>query len=110
MPNTTQLETFRGVDLQAFTLQMRNKAGISLVESITDANIRRTMEGASTLTVTVEDDNERTIQKSGKLGRKVDVNVDGLWFTLVAHTKQRRQHTLVFEDRVVNALRYYDSW
>jgi cell wall-associated NlpC family hydrolase len=108
--NNTQLETFRDVDLDAFTLQMRNKAGINVEESITDAQIARTIEGASTLTVTCDDDLDRTIQQSGKLGRKVDVNVDGLWFTLVAVSKQGRSVQLTFEDRNVNALRYYDSW
>jgi hypothetical protein len=105
-----QLEAFRDIDLEAFALQMRNKASINLEESIVDATIQRTIEGASTLTVTCDDDLERTIQKSGKLGRKVDVNVDGLWFTLIAVRKSGRTVTLTFEDRHVNALRYYNSW
>lgn len=98
------------VDLSAFNLEMRNKAGIKLVSAITDATIDRTIDGASTLTVTVEDDNARTIQLSGKLGRKVDVNVDGLWWTLVSVKKAGRQLTLVFEEREVNVLRYYNRF
>lgn len=108
--NTTQLEGMGDVSLEDFTLQMRNKAGIELVESIVDATLQRTIEGASTLTVIVDDDLHRPIQLSGKLGRRVDVNIDGLWFTLVGVRKQGRQLTLTFEDRIVNVLRYFDSW
>lgn len=106
-----QLEAMGGdVDLADFNLQMRNKAGIKLVTAITSADIERTIQGASTLTVGVEDDLERTIQKSGRLGKKVDVNINGLWFTLVAVKKTGRQLKLVFEEREVNLLRYYNSW
>src|SRR6516164_3850976 len=79
------------VDLEAFTLEMRNKAGIKLVDSIVDDKVERTIEGASTLTVTVDDDIDRTIENSGKLGRKVDTEVDGLFFTLVAVKKNERK-------------------
>jgi hypothetical protein len=102
-----QLELMGGdVNLASFTLQMRNKAGIKLVECITDATVDRTVDGASTLTVTI-DDKDKQVLKSGKLGRKVDVNVDGLWFTLVSVKKSGRQLTLTFEEREVNVLRYY---
>ena len=98
------------VDLEAFTLEMRNKAGIKLVDSIVDAKVERTIEGASTLTVTVDDDIDRTIENSGKLGRKVDTEVDGLFFTLVAVKKNERKIELTFEEREINLLRYYDKW
>jgi NlpC/P60 family len=108
--NTVQLEGMGDVSLEHFTLQMRNKAGIELVESIVDATLERTIEGASTLTVVVDDDLHRPIQLSGKLGRHISVEVDGLWFVLVSVRKTGRQLTLTFEDRVVNALRYFDTW
>lgn len=103
-----QLELMGGdVNLVDFRLQMRNKAGISLESVITEAQIERTIEGASVLTVTVIDNNDRDIQRSRKLGRKVDVKIDGLWFTLVGVKKNNNILNLVFEEREVNVLRYY---
>lgn len=97
------------VDLTAFNLEMRNKAGINLVSSITAADLDKTIEGASSITVAVNDNLDRTIERSGKLGRKVDVKIDGLWWTLVAVKKTGRTLTLVFEEREINVLRYYNS-
>jgi cell wall-associated NlpC family hydrolase len=106
-----QLELLGGdLDLTNFFIQMRDKAGINLVSAITDATVDRTIEGASTLVVTVEDNNSRDIQLSGKLGRKVDVNVDGLWWTLVGVRKSGNLLTLTFEERVVNIFRYYNKF
>lgn len=111
MASLPQLELLgQDVDLQAFSLEMRNKAGINVVDSITDANINRTIEGASTLTVNVEDDADHTILRSGFLGRHINVNVDGLNFTLVGVKKASRNLTLTFEDYQINRLRYYDSF
>lgn len=108
---SNQLELMSGnTDIEAFHLEMRNRAGIDLTGAITDAQLERTIEGASSLTITVEDDLNRTIQKSPYLGRKMDVNIDGLWFTLVGVSKTGRSVRLTFEDRNVNALRYYDSF
>lgn len=98
------------VDLTSFFIEMRDKAGINLVTAITSAQVSRTIEGASTLEVTVDDDISRTIQKSGKLGRKVDVNVDGLWWTLKGINKTGRSVRLTFEEREVNLMRYYQSF
>jgi cell wall-associated NlpC family hydrolase len=108
-PNT-QMQALGDIDLQTFHAQMRDKAGIQLVDAITSATISRTIEGASTLTISVEDDLQRTIQKSGRLGRQVDVEVDGLFFTLVAVSKTGRSVTLTFEDREINVLRYYATY
>jgi cell wall-associated NlpC family hydrolase len=105
-----QLHALGDIDLASFFLEMKNKAGIQLVDQITSATISRTTEGASTLIVNVEDDDVRTIQTSGKLGRKVDVQVDGLYFTLVAVSKTGRNLQLTFEDRSVNLLRYYQKF
>jgi hypothetical protein len=106
-----QMEMMGGdVDIESFNLMMRDKAGIKLTSVITSADIRRTIEGASVLTVVVDDDLDRTIQNSGRLGKKVDVNVNGLWFTLVGVRKAGRSLTLTFEEREVNVLRYYNSF
>lgn len=109
-PNSQLQGMSSEIDLATFNLQMRTKAGINIVEAISDAEIDRTIEGASTLTVTVQDDNQRTIQLSGKLGRKVDVEIDGLFFTLVGVTKTGRVLNLKFEEREINVLRYYGKY
>ena len=106
-----QLEALEhDVDILDFQLEMQNQCGIDLTNTISAATIERTIEGASTLTVIVEDDVDRTIQNSGRLGRHVDVELDGLFFTLVGVKKQARQLTLVFEDQAINVLRYYNTF
>lgn len=108
---TPQLEAMGvDVDIASFNLQIERLGGIQLRTAITDASISRTIEGASTLTITVNDDLERTIEQSGRLGRQVWVNLDGLWFALVGVTKNGRSIDLKFEDREVNLLRYYKSF
>ena len=110
-PMPTQLEALEhDVDILSFQLEMQNQCGIDLTQTISAATIERTIEGASTLTVMVEDDLDRTIQNSGRLGRHVDVELDGLIFTLVGVKKQARQLTLVFEDQAINVLRYYNTF
>lgn len=98
------------VDVDDFHLQMRRGAGIQIESSITSAIIDRTIDGASSLTVTVDDEVNRTIQLSGMLGHGVDVNLDGLYFTLVGVKKTGRAVTLTFEEREVNLLRKYKSF
>jgi cell wall-associated NlpC family hydrolase len=106
-----QLEALaEDIDIVSFQTEIQNELSIDLTNTISSAIIQRTIEGASTLTIVVEDDLDRTIQNSGRLGRHVDVELDGLYFTLVGVKKQARQLTLVFEDREVNVLRYYNSF
>jgi len=98
------------VDIDDFHLQMRKGPGIQIESSITDATIDRVVTGASTLTVNVDDDTNRTIQLSGMLGHGIDVNLDGLYFTLVGVKKTGRAMTLTFEEREANLLRKYKSF
>lgn len=98
------------VDIDDFHMQMRNHgAGIDIVSAITDAVLERTVTGASTLTVSVDDTPDRKIQRGGVMGHGVDVNIDGLWYTLTAIKKTGRGVSLVFEEREVNVLRRYDK-
>jgi hypothetical protein len=102
-----QNEGMRGqVDLTTFKLARRGHASIEIRERILTAEIERTIEGASTLTVTVSDADKR-IQRSGRLVDKCDTKVDGLWFRLVSVEKSGPELTLVFEDREVAVLRTY---
>src|SRR5688572_28837684 len=106
-PSRLQLELMGSdVDLEEFVLEMKNKVGVDVVEIITEAFVERTIEGASTLEVTIVDD-DRKILNSGKLTRKLDVRLDGLWFRLVNISKQGKYLTLTFEDREIAVLRTY---
>lgn len=106
-----QMELMGGdVDMDEFHAQMDQIGGIQLRSAITDAVVTRTIEGASSFTVSVDDDLQRTIEKSGRLGKPSYVNLNGLWFTLVGINKQRRGQDLKFEEREVNLLRYYNTF
>jgi hypothetical protein len=105
-----QLELLGGdVDIEHFHLQIERGAGLDITQSITDAVVDRTIEGASTLTVSVEDTNDRKIFNSGRLVKHTDVNIDGLWWTLVQIKKTGRMLSLVFEEREINLLRRYNK-
>lgn len=106
-PSRLQLELMQSdVNLEEFVLEMKNKVGVDVVDMITDASVERTIEGASTLEVTIVDQDRRILQ-SGKLSAKLDVNVDGLWFRLAQVKKQGKYLTLIFEDREIAVLRTY---
>jgi len=98
------------VDIDTFNTQMEKVGGIMLRSAITDAQIERTIEGASTLTVTCDDDAKRSIQRSGRLGKPTWVKLDGLWFALCGVSKSERSVSLKFEEREVNILRHYDRF
>lgn len=98
------------IDLDEFTLQMRGKVGVKVVDRIVDARVKRTTNGATTLTVTLEDENDEVL-RSGLLARNLDVKLDGLWFRFVKlESPGYGQLKLTFESRVVNVLRTYASF
>src|SRR5262245_25728119 len=94
----------KDVSLDGLKLQMKNYGYILIDDVITSASLERTVEGASTLTITISDQ-PRALQKTRFVGSNVDVNVDGLWFRLVHVSKNEDDITLTFEDREVAALR-----
>jgi hypothetical protein len=104
----TQLELMgEDVDLTRFYLKMTTrKQGFNAVEAISDIQIERTIQGASTVTVTVED-REGILLNSGQLAARNDVEIDGLFFRLVSIAKSGQELTLTFEDREVSLLRTY---
>ena len=75
---------------------------------VTDAIVERTMDGASTLKIDL-DDTDRAVLRSGVIDRQVDLQVDGVWWRLVQVSKNGDQLELTFEDRVVALLRTYDQ-
>jgi hypothetical protein len=89
--------------LLAVDKQLKGK-GVDVATRVTDGTIDRTMTGASTLTLIVEDE-RRDLLRSGLLTYTLDLQLDGLWWRLVKVTKQGDQLSLTFEDRVVAYLR-----
>lgn len=78
--------------------------GAEIEDRVTNGTIARTMDGASTLTIVV-DDSDRTLLRSGVFNTQIDLQYDGLWWRLVQVQKQGTQLTLTFEDRIVALLR-----
>lgn len=92
------------------------KWSLSITGSITDAEIERSIEGASTLTLTVHDP-DWAILNSGLFDRRVDgrldavdVQVDTHWFRLVQVAPSDDTLTLTFEDRDVAYLRRHTKY
>lgn len=96
------------VDLTGLHAWFRNKRLENLVSAITDVQIERTIEGASTVTISLVD-HERLLVRSGQLGARIDIEIDGLWFRLVAVSKAGDAISMTFEDREVAVLRTYDK-
>jgi hypothetical protein len=72
--------------------------------AVADITINRTIVGASTLAVMLNDP-KRTILRSGVFDHHVRLTLDGLVFTLVEVSKATDLLTLTFEDADVRALR-----
>jgi cell wall-associated NlpC family hydrolase len=73
-------------------------------DSLSDITINRTIDGASTLTL-VLNDTSRKILRSGIFDHRVRLTLDGLDFVLVEPAKQQDVLSLTFEDAAVSALR-----
>jgi hypothetical protein len=101
------------LDTNKLVLQVVNRKLRSLDqridEAITDGQLERTIEGASTLTLTLHDP-KRALLRSGVFSRMVEVRLeDRLWFRLVKVSKSDDDLTLTFEDREVDQLRRRDK-
>lgn len=100
------------------------KRDVVLYDSITAAEVELTMEGASVLTVTVEDPHKRLLRSDTlsrwtwgdnpgdedswvRRGRALDAKLDDLDFRLVKVAKSGTTLTLTFEDRAVAYLRQH---
>lgn len=94
------------IDLSSLKLALKGSASLDIEENVIDGDIERTIDGASTVTITLLD-RDRNILNSGKLKDGCDINLDGLWFRLVSVRKQGNHLTLIFEDREVAILRLY---
>lgn len=98
----------KDLSLKDLLVYFKSKIQFDAVERVIDARISRTIEGASTLTITLIDP-DREVLNSGILANRLDINVDGLWFRLTALNKPigSDRLELTFEDREIAILRTY---
>jgi cell wall-associated NlpC family hydrolase len=105
---STQPSHETDLDVQTIVLDVvsRKVRGLDarITASITGGELERTIEGASTLTLSVHDP-ERALLRSGMFSRAIDVRLDRLYFRLVKVAKSDDDLTLTFEDREVAYLR-----
>ena len=94
-------------ELSMFNRQFRKPMRIE--ESVVAGTVHRTITGASTVDLTLND-RYGNIARSGFLGNKTDINIDGLWFRLVKVGKTGNQLQLTFESREVAVLRTYQKF
>jgi len=89
-----------------FYLDVVVKSGldVSIADAITGGEVERTMEGASTLTLTLFDPH-RALLRNPDLARAIDMQWGGYWWRLVKVSKSGDNLTLTFEDRDVAYLR-----
>jgi hypothetical protein len=84
----------------------------NLLEIVTDAEPKRTISGASTIALSI-DDPDGWLLKSGlyvpQEGHRTDLHIDGLWFRSCALSKSSDKYTWTFESRPVALLRQYNK-
>jgi hypothetical protein len=95
------------IDLTKLYLSLGG-TGFNMVGAVEDVTVSRTIEGASTVTVTVSD-RDRKLLRSGILSHRLTTEIDGLFFILVGVEKQGADLHLTFEDREIYVLRTYNK-
>jgi hypothetical protein len=98
-----QLNGFGDIDVKDLRLKFK-KIGIPLHARITSAPLERTIEGASTISLSLLDD-DLSLLRSGNLRKGAEIEIDGLFFRICAVKKQGKIITVVFEEREINLLR-----
>jgi hypothetical protein len=88
-------------------LLLRGKTlSADIAAAVTGGELERTIEGASTLTLSLHDP-EKKLVSSDALEGNVDLKLDRFWFRLTRTAKDGDTITLTFEDREVAWLRGY---
>lgn len=106
-PNAAVLRQRAEDDLSLDRLVLKGKRINTRIEqSVLSADLERTIEGASTLSLTVHDP-DRELLTSPLLDGYVDLQLDHLWFRLVKVGKSGDVLSLTFEDRAVALMRRY---
>jgi hypothetical protein len=100
------------LDISQLALDVANRkvrqVSTRIENSITDGTLTRTIDGASTLTLTVHDP-LRVLLQSGVFDFAIDVHLDRFFWRLVQVNKQDDSLMLTFEDREVAYLREHYS-
>lgn len=108
-PKTVQRELMGdNLDTESILVYFQSKVKFQSIDRVIDVDIERTIEGASTIVLRLND-HDRAVLRSGLLSNKLDVKIDGLWFRLVKVNKQGDQLNLTFEDREIAVLRLYNK-
>src|SRR5689334_5076255 len=96
------------LDVSKFLLDAINHLNIDFeVEgSITDGTLTRTMEGASTVEVTIADP-RRALLQSKIWDYTLEIELNGQFFRMVQVQKQDDLLTMTFEDRIVAWMRQH---
>lgn len=98
LDTTVEDLTLNGIGIRAF-----------VGDAITDSKVGLTVEGASTLSLDIEDPKLELIQ-SGLFSNVVDLDLDGLGFRLVKVTKSGTKITVTFEDLPIARLRKFTGF
>ena len=96
------------LDTKKLLIYLKSKIKFDSMDRVIDITIERTIEGASTVVVRMND-HDRAVLRSGILNNKLDIQIDGLWFRLVKVSKQDDYLDLTFEDREIAILRTYNK-
>src|SRR5436190_8961520 len=96
------------LDLEKMVVYLKSKILFDTTDRIIDVQVERSIDAASTITVTLND-YDRTILRSGALNARLDVKLDGMWFRLVKVSRSAGSDTLElqFEQREIAILRSY---
>lgn len=99
----------KDVDIKSLKVYLKSKIKFDAVEMITGATLARSITGASTVEIELQD-HLRSLLRSGLLNSKLDIEIDGLWFRLVGVKKAGDTFTLTFEQREIAVLRTYSKF
>ena len=108
-PNEIQREMMgKDLDLGKLVVYLKSQILFDSTDRVIDVVVNRTLDGASTVEVTLND-YDRAILQSWALNAKLDIQIDGLWFRLVSCSKQAASDELqlTFEQREIALLRSY---
>lgn len=96
------------IDLHALVVYLKRKIQFDTADRVTDVEITRTIDAASSVTITLND-YDRTVLHSRRLHNSLDVEIDGIWFRLVKVERSIGSDDLqlTFEQREIAVLKSY---
>lgn len=103
-PEWEREEIIKDLGMEDIILRDGTPLHANISASITVSDLTRTIEGASTVDLTVRDINRKLLE-SGLLDVKTYIKLDTLEFLLAHNSKTGPDQQLTFEDAAVNALR-----